>query len=66
MSAPLPPVATTALHVAQVSFFVDPQGREPRALLEAWPSLVDVAQAPHAAGVRVSVLQASRDRKSVV
>jgi glycosyltransferase involved in cell wall biosynthesis len=59
VSAPLPSVATTALHVAQVSFFVDPQGRDPRALLEAWPSLVDVAQAPHAAGVRVSVLQAS-------
>jgi glycosyltransferase involved in cell wall biosynthesis len=58
---PLPQsaAATAALHVAQVSFFLDPQRREPRQLLEAWPSLVDVAQAPRAAGVRVSVLQAS-------
>jgi glycosyltransferase involved in cell wall biosynthesis len=56
---PQPSATTTALHVAQLSFFVDPQARAPQALLEAWPSLVDVAQAPRAAGVRVSVLQAS-------
>ncbi len=56
---PQPSAATGALHVAQLSFFLDPQRREPRQLLRDWPSLVDVAQAPRAAGVRVSVLQAS-------
>lgn len=46
------------LHVAQVSFFLDPQGREPEQLLHDWPSLVDVAEAASAAGVRISVIQA--------
>jgi glycosyltransferase involved in cell wall biosynthesis len=46
------------LHVAQVSFFLDPQGREPEQLLRDWPSLVDVAEAAAGAGVRVSVIQA--------
>lgn len=50
------------LHVAQVSFFVDPQGREPEQLLHDWPSLVDVAEAASAAGVRVSVIQACSHR----
>jgi glycosyltransferase involved in cell wall biosynthesis len=47
------------LHVVQISFFSDPAGRLPRELLEAWPSLVDVADAACSAGVRVSVVQAS-------
>ena len=47
------------MHVAQISFFNDPQGRAPERLLEAWPSLVDVAEAASTANVRVSVLQAS-------
>ena len=47
------------LHVAQVSFFLDPQGRAPETLLRAWPSLVDVAEAARGAGARVSVVQAS-------
>lgn len=46
------------LHVAQVSFFLDPQGREPEQLLHDWQSLADVAEATSAAGVRVSVIQA--------
>ena len=46
------------LHVAQVSFFLDPRGREPEQLLHDWPSLVDVAEATSAAGVRVTVIQA--------
>lgn len=46
------------LHVAQVSFYLDPQGREPEQLLDDWPSLVDVAEAASAAGVRVTVIQA--------
>lgn len=52
------------LHVAQVSFFLDPQGREPEQLLHDWPSLVDVAEAASAAGVRISVIQAcAQDRR---
>jgi glycosyltransferase involved in cell wall biosynthesis len=52
------------LHVAQVSFFLDPRGREPEQLLDDWPSLVDVAEAASAAGVRVSVIQAcARERR---
>jgi glycosyltransferase involved in cell wall biosynthesis len=47
------------MHVAQMSFFNDPQGRTPVQLLEAWASLVDVAEAAASAGVRVSVIQAS-------
>jgi glycosyltransferase involved in cell wall biosynthesis len=47
------------LHVVQISFFSDPAGRLPQELLEAWPSLVDVADAACRAGVRVSVVQAS-------
>jgi glycosyltransferase involved in cell wall biosynthesis len=46
------------LHVVQISFFNDPAGRAPAQLLEAWPSLVDVADAALQAGVRVSVVQA--------
>jgi glycosyltransferase involved in cell wall biosynthesis len=48
-----------SLHVAQLNFFVDPKGRPPAELLDAWPSLVDVAEAASRSGVRVSVIQAS-------
>jgi glycosyltransferase involved in cell wall biosynthesis len=47
------------LRVAQISFFVDPEGREPQHLLNAWESLVDVAEAAASATTRVSVIQAS-------
>jgi glycosyltransferase involved in cell wall biosynthesis len=46
------------LHVAQISFFYDPQGRSPVELLSAWPTMVDVAEAALHSGVRVSVIQA--------
>lgn len=46
------------LHVAQISFYLDPQGREPEQLLRDWPSLVDVAEAACGVGVHVSVIQA--------
>lgn len=46
------------MHVAQVSFYLDPQGREPSQLLQDWWSLADVAEAAAAAGARVSVIQA--------
>jgi hypothetical protein len=48
------------VHVAQVSFYLDPQERAPAQLLDDWPSLVDVAEAVSAAGARVSVIQACR------
>ncbi len=47
-----------SLHVAQLGFHVDSQGREPAKLLQAWPTLVDVAEAARGAGLRVSVVQA--------
>ncbi|MGB9329683.1 MAG: glycosyltransferase family 4 protein [Steroidobacteraceae bacterium] len=47
------------MHVAQISFFNDPQGRRPSQLLQAWATLVDVAEAAGRSGVRVSVVQAS-------
>jgi glycosyltransferase involved in cell wall biosynthesis len=47
-------------NVAHVSFFIDALGREPEQLLEAWPSLVDVAEAATGAGQRVTVIQACR------
>jgi glycosyltransferase involved in cell wall biosynthesis len=46
-------------HVVQISFFTDPSGRRPEDLLQAWPTLVDVAEAAANAGVRISVVQAS-------
>ena len=54
------------LHVAQISFFNDPAGRAPVQLLDAWPSLVDVAEAAARSGNRVSVLQASRHTERLV
>ncbi len=50
--------ATVALRVAQISFFLDPQGRSPQTLLEAWPTLPDVARAAQEAGAAVTVVQA--------
>ncbi len=47
------------VHVAQISFFSDLQQREPEQLLHDWPTLVEVAEAPVAAGTRVTVIQAS-------
>ncbi len=49
----------TPLHVVQISFFVDPAGRSAAQLLEAWPTLVDVAEAAARPGNRVSLIQAS-------
>jgi glycosyltransferase involved in cell wall biosynthesis len=46
------------LHVAQIGFHIDPQGREPARLMEDWPTLIDVAEAAERAGTRVSVVQA--------
>jgi len=48
-----------SLHVVQISFFSDPERRSPAQLLDAWPTLVDVAEAVCRSGIRVSVVQAS-------
>jgi glycosyltransferase involved in cell wall biosynthesis len=47
------------LHVAQISFFVDPEHRPPERLLQDWPALVDVAIAAASHVSRVTVIQAS-------
>lgn len=47
------------MHIVQISFYVDPQGRAPRELLREWRSLVDVAEAAQQVGHRVTVIQAS-------
>lgn len=51
-------MGSTSPHVVQVGFHLDARRREPEALLEAWPTLVDVAEAAHQGGMRVSVVQA--------
>ncbi|MBS0579613.1 MAG: glycosyltransferase family 4 protein [Proteobacteria bacterium] len=50
---------TGAPRVAQISFFRDPQARTPEQLLCEWPSMVDLADAAHEAGVALTVIQAS-------
>lgn len=50
------------LHVVQISFFNDPQRRAPAQLLDAWSTLVDVAEAAASRGVTVSVVQACGQR----
>lgn len=54
------------LNVTQISFFYDPEGRSPSQLLNAWPTLVDVAEAASQAGIRVSVVQACRQAERLV
>jgi len=53
-----PVSSESLLHVAQVSFYLDPQRRDPSQLLRDWPTLADVAEAVSGAGARVSVIQA--------
>lgn len=47
------------MHVAQIGFHRDARDRPPEELLEAWPTLVDVAESVSMAGARVSVIQSS-------
>jgi glycosyltransferase involved in cell wall biosynthesis len=47
------------MRVVQIGFYSDPGGRAPEELLEAWPTLVDVAESVAAAGASVSVVQSS-------
>lgn len=50
------------LRIAQVNCVLDPQRREPEALLAAWPTLPAVAEATAGAGAEVVVVQASHAR----
>ncbi len=59
------PLASEPLHVAQIGFFRDPQERAPAQLLEAWATLVDVAEAAARPGTRVSVVQASSSEEQL-
>jgi glycosyltransferase involved in cell wall biosynthesis len=54
------------LHVVQISFFSDPQQRSPEQLMDAWPTLVDVAEAASRSAIRVSVVQACPHSKQLV
>ena len=47
------------MRIAQIGFYRDPADRLPDELLEAWPTLVDVAESIATAGTDVSVIQAS-------
>jgi len=53
--------ARDPLHVVQLSVFRDPAQRAPQALLEGWPSLVDIATAAARGGARVTLIQAASE-----
>jgi glycosyltransferase involved in cell wall biosynthesis len=46
-------------HIVQISFFLDPQKRDPESLLRDWKTLRNVAHAASDADTRVTVIQAS-------
>lgn len=48
------------MRIAQIGFYRDPADRTPEELLDAWPTLPDVAESVARAGTRVSVIQSSR------
>jgi glycosyltransferase involved in cell wall biosynthesis len=53
------------MRVAQISFFMDPEHREPQQLMRDWPTMVDVAEAAAGSGVQVCVIQASSHRQTL-
>jgi glycosyltransferase involved in cell wall biosynthesis len=53
------------LHAVHVSFYTDPQARQPEQLLRDWPTLVDVAEAAAGSGTRISVVQASQHTRTL-
>ena len=57
--------SSAAVHVAQISFFQDPQRRSAAELLVAWPTMAEVAEAAHGAGARVSVIQACSQTRTL-
>lgn len=53
------------MNIAQIGCFSDPRRRVPGQLLEAWPTLVDVAESVAGCGARVSVIQASEHSQCI-
>lgn len=53
------------MHIAQIGCFSDPRRRVPEQLLDAWPTLVDVAESTARCGHRVSVIQASEHSQHI-
>jgi glycosyltransferase involved in cell wall biosynthesis len=53
------------LHVAQISFFLDPLGRTATQILRDWWPLVDCAEMVERCGARVSVIQACSQAERV-
>jgi glycosyltransferase involved in cell wall biosynthesis len=47
------------VRIAQIGFYRDPADRTPEELLDAWPTLVDVAESVARGGAQVSVIQSS-------
>ena len=54
------------MRVVQASFYRDPQNRSAEELVNAWPSLIDVAQCAGEAGVDVTVVQAHHADQTLV
>ena len=55
----------SSAHAVQVSFFVDPAGRDGEALLRAWHTLPGVAAAAARAGASVTIVQAAAHREII-
>ena len=49
------------MHVAHISFYLDPKKRTPAQILCDWPTLVDVAEMVRRRGPRVTVVQACNE-----
>ena len=47
------------MRIAQIGFYRDPADRTPEELLDAWPTLADVAESVARAGTDVSIVQSS-------
>src|ERR1700721_4665031 len=54
------------LHVVQISFFSDPEERSPAQLLDAWPTLLDIAEAACRSGNPASLVQASSHSERLI
>lgn len=53
------------MHIAQIGCLSDPRRRAPEQLLDAWSTLVDVAESVARCGARVSVIQASEHSQCI-
>ena len=53
------------LHVAQLNYFPAPDGLGLAEALEAWPSLVDIAESAASAGTRVTVIQLAAEAEQL-